>query len=102
MCFIHNKLIDKYTVKGKRRVFKRLKKRALERGELSYTPKDNKNSILPVKPYQKIPMNSSSTKQKNYGLYIQLISSEKECFGYFNTYGLATTNKWRGSVPLHF
>lgn len=102
VCFIHNKLIDKHTVKGKRRVFKRLKKRALERGELSYTPKHNKNAILTVKPYQNILMSSSSTKQENYGLYIQLTSSEKECFGCFNTYGLATTHKWRGSVPLHF
>jgi len=100
--FIHNKSIDKHTVKGKKRIFDRLERRALARGELDYRPKTEATPFLKVRPYQKVPMNSSSTKQENFSLYIQVTSSEKVSPGNFDIYGLATTGKWRGSVPSHF
>ena len=100
--FIHNKSIDKYTVKGKKRIFDRLKRRALARGELDYRSKAEATPILKVRPYQKVSMSSSSTKQESFSIYIQVTISEKISPGNFDIYGLATTKKWRGSVPLYF
>ena len=100
--FIHNKSIDKFTGKGKKRIFERLKKRALSRGESEYKPKNEINRILNVRPYQNIPMKSSSTKQEQFNLHVQVTGAEKVSFGNFDIYGLATTSKWLGSVPLRF
>ncbi|WP_299572741.1 type I-F CRISPR-associated endoribonuclease Cas6/Csy4 [uncultured Shewanella sp.] len=94
--FKRNQNIAKIFVGETRRRLKRLKKRAIARGE-AFNP-DKSPEPREREAFHRVPI-SSSTTQQDYILHIQKSVVEK-CYGVlFNSYGFATNERFDGSVP---
>ncbi len=94
--FKRNQNIAKIFVGETRRRLKRLKKRALARGEIfdpnkSTEPRDRE-------AFHRIAM-SSDTSQQDYLLHIQRSMVGKRLDPMFNSYGFATNKQLNGTVP---
>lgn len=94
--FIRNQKVAKKFVGETRRRLKRLKKRALDRGEEFNPVKSSFSRRFDI--FHRIPASSKSSQQ-NYILHIQKEISVLRVAPEFNYYGFATNQKYRGSVP---
>ncbi|QUM76168.1 type I-F CRISPR-associated endoribonuclease Cas6/Csy4 [Moritella sp. 24] len=97
--FKRNQSIDKSTAAGQTRTSMRLEKRALARGEI-YNPRKLQKDVTVTKHYHSLA-ETSSTKQRNFRLNIQMsASSTMQGCGVFSSYGLSNGDKRFQSVPL--
>lgn len=94
--FIRNQYIAKKFVGETRRRLKRLKKRALARGE-EFTPKKSSFSRA-FDTFYRIAISSKSS-QEDYILHIQKEISVLRSEPIFNSYGFSTNIECRGTVP---
>lgn len=94
--FIRNQTISKCFIGEKRRRMLRAKRRAESRGE-TYTPQvrlENRD----VDTFHVAYIDSNST-QKRFSLFIQKDMMVSEVHSNYNSYGLATNDRYRGTVP---
>lgn len=93
--FRRNQQIAKMFVGENRRRLKRLKKRALARGE-PFSPV--KHSSREFEVFHRISM-SSKSNQQDYILHIQRDTVDKKTEPKFSCYGFASNSKLNGTVP---
>ncbi len=94
--FIRNQAVAKIFTGESRRRLKRLQKRALARGE-DFNPK---KLIAPreVDIFHRVAMTSKSS-QEDYILHIQKQNTDCQAEPNFSNYGLASNEKFKGTVP---
>lgn len=94
--FVRNSAIDKIFLKSKNKRLKRSEIRAIEANR-EYNPVAREDRIFDQ--FHSIPMSSKGT-ERDFVLQIQQKTSNiVRIDNQFNSYGFATNEKWRGSVP---
>jgi len=94
--FIRNQAIAKIFTGESRRRLKRLQKRALARGE-DFNPK-KLEAPREIDIFHRVAMTSKSS-QEDYILHIQKQDVDCQAEPIFNNYGLASNEKFKGTVP---
>ncbi|MDE1264559.1 type I-F CRISPR-associated endoribonuclease Cas6/Csy4 [Vibrio aestuarianus] len=92
--FVRNQTIAKSFIGSKKRRINRGMRRAEVIGQ-DYFPESEEEREFDF--FHSVPMNSSSTDE--FVLFIQREVFTEEKQEGFNSYGLATNDKWRGTVP---
>ena len=93
--FIRNQTIGKIYVASKNRRMRRCLERAKELGN-DYSPGVNEERHFNF--FHRIPISSGSSGQ-DYLLHVQKENAEKRALSHFSSYGLATNQEKRGTVP---
>jgi CRISPR-associated endonuclease Csy4 len=94
--FIRNQAVAKIFTGESRRRLKRLQKRALARGE-DFNPK-KLEAPREIDIFHRVAMTSKSS-QEDYILHIQKQNADCQAEPYFSNYGLASNEKFKGTVP---
>lgn len=93
--FIRNQAIGKSFLGSKKRRMKRAQLRA-EKLDFIATPKVNEERVFDS--FHRVVLSSQSTQQ-DIVLHIQKQECDEVTLNHFNSYGLATNQAWKGTVP---